>query len=360
MRERHILMTGYPGFIARRLVRKLLASDDRVRITAIVEASRFDAASADIARISAPRIKAITGDVTAMDLGLSGDEFRRVISDVTEIHHLAAVHRLGVDRATADRVNVQGTRNVLDLARSAKGLERLVHFSSAYVSGRREGVILEEELEHSAGFHNPYEATKYQAELLVRSVKDRLPITIIRPSAVVGDSRTGEIDRFDGVYHFGILLAASPAAIAIPLPGEGSAPLNIVPVDYLVDAVHALTVQDETIGKTFHVVDPNPLSGRGVYELVARRAGKKLPRFHVSANLTKALLRIPGLERMAPVSHQVVDYLNHMAFYGSANTVDALEGTGIRCPRFESYVDNLIAYVREHAAARTGVLTAAS
>lgn len=351
-------MTGYPGFIAKKLVKKLLATDDRLRITALVEPAKLDAAEADIARLGGARVKTVTGDISAMDLGLSGDEYRRLIGDVTEIWHLAAIHKLGVDRATAERINVQGTRNVAELALAIHSIDRFVHFSSAFVSGSRVGVIREEELETGAGFRNPYEATKHQAEVLLRARGDRLPLTVFRPSAVVGDSRSGEIDRFDGIYHFGIMLAASPAAIAIPLPGDGRAPLNIVPVDYVVDAVHAITAQPETIGKTFHIVDPNPLSAQGVYELIARRSGKKPPKYHVSANLTKALLRMPGLERFAPVSHQVVDYLNHMAFYSSANTMDALEGTGIRCPRFETYVDNLITYVRQQPS-RPGTTAAA-
>jgi len=347
MAHRHALITGYPGFIARRLVRKLLAADDGLTVSALVLAEEKSAAEAEALRVGpTDRIRILVGDVAAMDLGLSGEEYRRLVDEVTEVHHLAAVQRVGVERAVAERVNVGGTQNVLDLARSLTRLERLVYFSSAFVSGRRVGVIREEELEHGAGFRSPYEATKHHAERLVRLAADKLPITIIRPSAVVGDSRTGEIDRFDGVYHFVLMLAASPAAIPIPLPGHGDAPLNLVPVDYVVDAVHAITAQPETIGKTFHIVDPNPMSARGVYAMVAERAHKKVPRYTVSANLTKALLRIPGLDKIAPVSGQVVDYLNHLAFWSSANTLDALEGTGIRCPRFETYVDNLVGFAR--------------
>jgi nucleoside-diphosphate-sugar epimerase len=347
MAQRSVLVTGYPGFIARRLVRKLLATDDRATITALVEAAQLDAAEADRARVDAgERLRVVTGDVTAMDLGLSGDEVRQVVATTTEVHHLAAVQRLGVDRGTAERVNVGGTRNVLALAGEMQHLERLVHFSSAFVSGLRTGVIREEDLEHDAGFHNAYEATKYQAELLVRQASKRLPITVIRPSAVVGDSRTGEVDRLEGVYHFLIFIAASPAAIPVPLPGDGSAPLNLVPVDYVVDAVQAIAAEPSTIGKTFHVVDPNPWSVRHVYALVAERAGRRAPGLSVPQNLTKALLRIPGLERLAPVGHQVVDYLNQLAFYTSPNVTEVLDGTGIRCPRFESYVDALVAYAK--------------
>ncbi|MFO0724996.1 MAG: SDR family oxidoreductase [Myxococcota bacterium] len=347
MGHRHALVTGYPGMIARRLVKKLLGTDDQLFITALIEASEAERAEAELLRIGAgDRLRVMTGDVTAMDLGLSGGEYRKLLDQTTEVYHLAALQRLGVDRALADRVNVRGTQNVLDFAGSLRHLERMVHFSSAFVSGSRVGVIREEELEHGSGFRNPYEATKYQAELRVREAQKRLPITIVRPSAVVGDSRTGEIDRMEGVYQFLILIAASPAAFPIPLPGAGSAPLHLVPVDFVVDAVHAIASMAETIGKTYHIVDPSPWSARGVYELVAERSGRRAPRYSVSPNLTKALLRIPGLERFAPLSHQVVDYLNQLAFYAPANTLDALEGTGIRCPRLESYIDNLIAYVR--------------
>lgn len=355
MTHRHVFLTGYPGFIARRLLRKLLSADDTLRVTALTEASRLAQAQDDLREINrqttadiSQRVQLVTGDVTAMDIGLSGPEFRELVNEVTEVFHLAAVHRLGVDRPTATRVNVMGTQNMLDVAASMKQLRRFVHFSSAYVSGRREGVVMEDELDRAQVFRNPYEATKFEAEKRVLAAGRELPVTIIRPPAVVGDSKSGEIDRFDGVYHIGLLLAASPVPISFPLPGQGSAPLHLIPVDYLVDAVHVITEQPDTVGKTFHVVDPNPLSVERVFGRVAGAAGRKTPRYGVSPNLTKALLRIPGLERIAPVSHQVIDYLNHLAFYNSKNTMATLEGTGVHCPSFDSYVDNLVRYARDY------------
>ncbi|MCK6547682.1 SDR family oxidoreductase [Myxococcota bacterium] len=357
MGDRHALVTGFPGFIARRLVRKLVSADDDVVLTLIVEPTQLDAAKKELATLATAlgertrideRVRILSGDITWMDLGLSGPEFRTIVGSATEVYHLAAIHAVGGDKDHMSAVNVQGTANVLEVARAMKKLERFVHFSSAYVSGDRVGVILEEELDAGQGFHNAYESTKHKAEQLVRRETERLPITIVRPAGVVGDSRTGEIDRFDSVYHIGMLLAASPVAITIPLPGPGHAPLNLVPVDYVVDAVHAIAASPATIGRTFHVVDPNPLSSRSVYDAIAARTGRKLPRYNVSPNLTKVLLRIPGLERFAAVSHQAIDYLNHMAFYNSRNTMEALDGTGIRCPQFEDYVDNLMRYVREY------------
>ncbi len=352
-----ILMTGFPGFIARRLLTKLLSADDAVRAVVLVEASQEEPARALIGRMAdrdtsesplGARVDVVVGDITAMDCGLSGAEFRALTENATEVYHLAAINSLSADRRLFELVNVHGTANVLALARAMRRLERFVHFSSAYVSGDRSGVIMEDELDRGQGFRNNYEATKHQAELLARRAMERIPITVIRPAGVVGDSRTGEIDRFDTAYHLGMLLVASPVAFAVPIPGEGHAPLNLVPVDYLVDAVHAIVGEPDTIGTTFHVVDPNPLSTRRVYEAIAERAGRKLPKFSVSANVTKALLRIPGLERLAPVSHHAIDYLNNMAFYNSRNTLAALEGTGIRCPHFESYVENLMQYVRDY------------
>jgi thioester reductase-like protein len=350
-------MTGFPGFIARRLLTKLLSADDTVRATVLVEASQEEtarsliAAMADRATSEAPlgaRVDVVVGDITAMDCGLSGVEFRGLTENATEVFHLAAINSLTADRRTAELVNVHGTANVLALARAMRRLERFVHFSSAYVSGDRTGVIMEDELDRGQGFRNSYEATKHQAEILVKRASERLPVTVVRPAGVVGDSRTGEIDRFDTAYHLGMLLVASPVKFAVPIPGEGSAPLNLVPVDYLVDAVHAIASEPQSVGQTYHVVDPNPLSTRRVYQTIADRAGRKLPKFSVSANVTKALLRIPGLERLAPVSHHAIDYLNNMAFYNSRNTLAVLEGTGIRCPHFESYVENLMQYVRDY------------
>ncbi|MEM7677427.1 MAG: epimerase, partial [Myxococcota bacterium] len=141
---------------------------------------------------------------------------------------------------------------------------------------------------------------------------------------------------------------ASPVAMPVPLVGEGRAPLNLVPVDYVVDASCAIVSTPASIGQTFHVVDPNPLPARRVYEAVAERAGRKPSRYRVPPNLTKALLRFPGMERFAHVSHQAIDYLNSMVFYNSRNTLRILDGTGIECPDFETYVETLMQYVRDH------------
>lgn len=355
-RSRHAWVTGFPGFIARRLVKKLLAADDAIEVSVLVEASHEAHAQEEVLRLSesehhagapvAGRLHLMLGDIAAMDVGLSGSEFRSLAQKVTEVYHLAAVHSPRADRRQLQAVNVLGTSNVLAVARAMQRLERFMYFSSAYVSGDRTGVILEEELECGQGFRNAFEETKHRAEVLVRHANSAIPVTILRPAGVVGDSRTGEIDRSASVYQMIMLLAALPVGTFLPIPGEGRAPLNIAPVDYIVDVAHAISLQPKTAGKTFHVVDPNPMSTRTVVEMVAKRSGRKTPRYQLPVHLTKRVLRIPGLERFSSVDHQAIDYLNHMVFYNARNTMDAIDGTGIRCPSLEDYVDHLISYAK--------------
>ncbi len=346
----HAFLTGYPGFIGKRLARRLLAEHPRARLSLLVQDKFRQDAEAYVSALPAEqsaRVKLYTGDVAKMDLGLSGPEIEELTTQVTHVFHLAAVQYLGVPADEAERVNVGGTRNMLMLARELGRLVRFVHFSTCYVSGDRIGVITEDELDEGQAFRNHYESTKLRAEKLVRQAMDALPITVLRPSIVIGDSRTGEIDRFDGIYAMGILIVTSPISVPLPLPGSGVAPLNLVPVDFVTKATLHLALDPKAEGGTFHLVDPNPLSSRHVYELIAKRAGKKLPKVTLSYGIAKRILRMPLVERFSRVQVQALDYLNHLAIYNCGNTLTALEGTGILCPRFDTYVDALISYVRE-------------
>lgn len=341
-------VTGYPGFIGKRLVQHIAKQDPEGKIYLLVQQKFAKDARKYVERIKTARIELLVGDIVDMHLGLSGEEYNRVCDEVTDIFHLAAIFYLGVPRDVAWRVNVDGTRNVLELARECKHLRRFNHFSTCHVSGDRIGVIAEDELDQGQAFRNAYEETKFQAEKLVRRAADKLPVTIYRPSTVVGDSKTGEIDRFDGPYYLGILLVTSPLAVPLPLPGNGVAPLNVVPVDFVVEAVWALSHDERAVGKTLHLVDPNPMSARRVYELIAERANKKLPRFNISAKAADVMLRLPFLEKVARPQRAAISYVNQLAIYNSYNTLTLLDGTGIHCPPLASYLDKLVEYVREY------------
>jgi thioester reductase-like protein len=340
-------VTGYPGFIGKRLVEHIAREDPRGHIYLLVQAKFLKEASAYAERIQGARVELLQGDIVDMHLGLSGEEYQRLCDGVTDIFHLAAIQYLGIPRETAWRVNVDGTRNVLELARDCSALRRFNHFSTCYVSGERVGVIAEDELDVGQEFRNAYEETKFQAEKLVQRAAKELPATIYRPSSVVGDSRTGEIDRFEGPYYLGILLVTSPLAVPLPLPGNGVAPLNVVPVDFVVSAVWAISRDARGVGRTFHLVDPNPMSARRVYELIAEKAHKRLPKFTLPARATDAVLRLPVLERLARPQRAAISYVNHLAIFNCHNTLELLDGTGIRCPPLSSYLDMLVGYVRE-------------
>ncbi len=346
-------VTGFPGFIGKRLVRGLVADAQGAdRLVLLVQPKDVPAARAALAELGTRRGEVLEGDVQQMHLGLSGAEWKALAAEVTDVWHLAGRTGLRIPRAEMKRINLEGTRNVLELCQAARRLQRLSHFSTAYVSGDRVGVILEDELAMGQHFHNAYEETKHQAELLVRRAQSSLPATIFRPSIVVGDSRTGEIDRFEGPYALAILLVASPLTVPLPLPGDAVAPLNVVPVDFVVDAARSIARNPDGAGKTVHLVDPSPLSARRVYELIAAHAGKKLPSVSMPARAFQALLQLPLLERFSGVHRPAIEYVNHLAIYNCRNLIELLDGTGIKCPPIASYLDRLIEFVAASYARR--------
>jgi nucleoside-diphosphate-sugar epimerase len=337
-------VTGFPGFIGKRLVAYLAKQNPQGRISVLVQPKFVEEATAYARTLSGAAIDILSGDIVDLHLGLAGPEYQRLVDETTHLFHLAAISYLGMPRETARRVNVDGTRNVLELGRECRVLERLVHFSTCYVAGTRVGVIAEDELEAGQTFRNAYEQTKYEAERLVDRAKASLPITIVRPGTVVGDSRTGEIDRFEGPYYLGMLLVLSPLVLPLPLPGNGVAPLNVVPVDFVVAATWVLAQHPAAAGKTVHLVDPNPMSARRAYELIAERANRKLPRFSLSARATDLFLRLPGVEKVARPQRAAINYVNHLALYSCGTALELLDGSGVRCPPLASYLDRLVDY----------------
>jgi len=160
------------------------------------------------------------------------------------------------------------------------------------------------------------------------------------------EGRAGEVVRVDGPYLLILLIVTSPPDFALPLPGRGNAKLNVVPIDYVVRAASAIGRSDRARGKTFHLVDPDPLPVRRVFELVARAGGRRLPRGFIPANITKALLRTPGLERFAKSPRALLETLGTDVTYDHAHTDEILADKSIRCPPFESYVERLVEYVQ--------------
>jgi len=344
-----VLLTGFPSFHARRMCEELLRAPGRTLVHAVVH-PKFEVEARDaldaLPLEQRARVNVIEGDAAAMDLGLSGAEWKALAAEVDRIHHMAQVSYLGADRKLAEAVNLGGAREVLELARMCRSLKLLVFHSTAQVSGTRDGLVLEHELEKGQDFRNVVEETLARAEKSMRAAMKSLPITILRPTIVVGDSQTGEVDRFDGPYFLILLIVTSPPELPLPLPGRGDTFLNLVPIDYVVRAASAISRDPRAKGRTFHIGDPAPLTARRVFELVAAAGGRRTPRGFIPANLTKALLRTPGLDRLAKSPRAFLDALATPVTYSFANTTELLADTDIRCPPFESYVDGLVEYVQ--------------
>ncbi|MCG8425177.1 MAG: SDR family oxidoreductase [Proteobacteria bacterium] len=345
-----VLVTGFPGFIARRLVAKILASDTIARVYLVCQPGPAEQAREFLAGLPGQhgeRAELVIGDAADMDLGLAGSEYCNLAGEVTTIHHLSGSEPAVSDRHLARRLDVGGTRGIIELAEGCTGLRRLCHWSTAAVSGKRKGIILEEELDEGQSFHSIHEETKFQAEKLAQFAGRRLPVTVFRPGIVIGDSKSGEFDKLDGPHYLMFLIATNPTQVSLPLPGRGSRPLNLTPVDYVVDAAYALSRDERAAGKTFHLTDPNPLSARRIYELVAEHSHTKPPRGYIPGRITRSLLRVPGLEDLARGPLSFLDALDHHAVYNCRLTQELLADSGLRCPPFDSYVDKIIHRIRE-------------
>ncbi len=344
MSGKAVLVTGYPNFVVRRLVERLAAQGRRVYLLCREDFEK--AARRDFARLE-EQVRLVTGDVVSMDLGLSGAEVKVMRAEVGTVFHLAGIYYLGSSETEMERVNIEGTRNALAFSAELPGLERFVHYSTAFVAGSREGVILEDELPEPPRFRNSFERTKFMAERIVRGAMGELPVSIVRPSLIVGDSRSGEIEKLDGPYFFMQVLVNLPIDIHLPLVGKGAFPLNLVPVDFVVAALAHVAEHPAAVGRTFHLVDQNPLPARMVFEMLCKAADKKAPRGVIPHNLATALMKMPGLEKGWRSPRLFVECLNQLVLYNAMNTAEILGGSGIACPPFSSYVGNLVAFLKK-------------
>lgn len=352
--EAVLLLTGLPSLYARKMAEQILGAEPRALVYGLVSAADSNAALAAIAALppeQRDRVVLVEGDPSAMDLGLSGEEFRKLTREVDRIHHVAHVSWVGAERKVAHAANVVGAAEIIEFSRAATDLECLVFHSTAHVSGDRTGVVYEEDLSSGQAFRSDVEETRMRAEVLIRRAMRDVPIAVVRPTTMVGDSG-GEGDRLDGLYLLVLLIVATPAEIAIPLPGKGDVPLNIVPIEFVVQAAHAIGRHPGAPGRTFHLADGAPLSARSVFDLVARAGGRRTAKSYIPSNLAKALLRTPGIERFVRSPRAFVEQLTTAVRYDTRNADQVLRGTGIACPAFDSYVDQLVAVVQDHLKAR--------
>jgi len=347
-----VLMTGFPGFLGSALLPGILKRTDGSALC-LVQPKFAKRAQRRVEKMSSAdpflegRIRLIEGDITQAGLGLAAD----ALAEVTEAWHLAAAYDLTVPRDVAVRVNVDGTRHVLDALERCPKLTRLHYFSTCYVSGRYAGPFGEDDLEVGAPFNNYYEETKNLAEADVRwHMSAGMPATIYRPAIVVGDSRTGETQKFDGPYFVMQWLLRQPRHAVLPVAGDPtSTRVNVVPRDFVVDAVAYLSGLPASEGRTYQLADPRPLTVDEMTDVLADATGRVLVKVPLPRKLAKAsLAHVPGLYRLMQIPPQAVDYFSHPTFYLTEHCRADLAGSGIEVPSFRSYVDRLVDYMLSH------------
>jgi len=349
-----IFMTGIPGYIGKWLVDRLINKAPGAEFTFLIQEKLRRAAESFVQQTNekypgfADRARLIPGDISQPALGLSENQYDELADEITHVWHLAAIYDLSVPAAVVYRVNVLGTANILDFCEACQKLLRLDYVSTCYVSGQRKGLILERELDEGQTFKNHYEATKCWAEMEVRRRQRLIPSLIHRPAVVVGDSQSGETDKYDGPYFLLSLLEKIPLQLRMVNVGSGHAEFNIVPVDFLTDAMAELWTLDEALGHTVHLADPAPRTSREIITEMSKLMGMGGVLGTIPPWMIEQALDVKLIREIFKIPHNTIVYLNHDAQHDTSNQRKFLSRSGLRCPDFFSYLPRLIEYRKNH------------
>jgi thioester reductase-like protein len=347
-----IFITGFPGFIAGKLVKRL--ANPWTEFFLLVQPDFVEKAMLEIEKISAEtntpleNFCILKGDITEDALGMSQEDLQFAQEKTTSIFHLAAIYDLSVKKEIAFKVNVEGTKNVNSFAKTITSLKRYNYISTCYIAGNRTGKVLETELEHDKGFKNYYEETKYLAEVEVEKLKSELPITIIRPAVVVGDSKTGETAKYDGVYYVINYLKKFPSLFRLINVGNTKVTVNLVPVDFVVEGLYHLSKDQRAIGKTVALADPNALSTADACDAIAESLCGKRSIVKMPKKMMERILLLPFSPLISGLPHSGVPYFHHPQDFDTKIGENLLKLYGISCPTFPSYVKNLIEFVKKN------------
>lgn len=352
VRERCVLITGAPSFVAIQLLWRILEKEPDTHVHLIVRGDRIVKTEEFIERAPTghDRVTIHRGTVIDPNFGLHDHVFEQLCEQVTDFYHLSSMHHLGAAKQQVEEVNILGTRVALAAAAKFKNLHRFHYYSTAFVCGAREGVILENDLEQGQTFRSTYERTRLTAELDVRRAMKDLPISVYRASLVVGDSRSGEIYWLDGPWIFIQAIARNPERLPTLLPSAIHNPFNVVPVDFVAHAMHAISLRPDTEGYTFHLADPAPVSQASAFRLLRRHIEEGPVLTSFGGRLRDRLLHLRFFEKRTKQGRPFLNELDNLAIFNTAHTLKALRGTDIYCPYFPDYVATLVQFAHEEGA----------
>lgn len=357
----HVFLTGATGFLGGQIMRRILVKYPQTRLSVLVRANARESAQERIDRLisgtlgeaeaekARERVEVVEGNVVPRDLALTSQVLSRLQGCVDHVIHCAATIRFDLPLEVARRDNTEGTRHVLDFSDRLPRLRRLDYVGTAYVAGRRKGLVKENELDVGQPFWNSYERTKMEAEKLVRAFAAHRPTAIYRPSIIVGDSRTGETTAFQGLYQ---VMPLYMRRLILAIPADPYTRVDLVPADYVLDALFALMDSSASIGRCFHLTS-GPGNTCTVDELVRilSEFTKIKPPPYVSFEsyhrLVKPLFRtfLWGKKRAAMLKGEYyLPYLSSKLAFDKSTTNECLEGTGIRVPHPASYFRRLVAF----------------
>lgn len=346
----NVLLTGFPGFLAENLMDRLVELQKDSTFYLLIQPKLRGVATRKLAELEDAhphfegRWELVEGDITDPLLGMSEEQYQELAGTIGAVWHLAAIYDLAVPEQVAYRVNVTGTIHVIDFCEACDDLRRFNYISTCYVSGEREGMIYEDELDEGQGHKNHYESTKFWAEVEVQRRSEDVPTVVFRPGIVVGDSRTGETAKYDGPYYLMKVLDKLPNWMPMVNIGKGDAVVNLVPVDFVTDAMAYLGHKDGVAGQVFQLADPNPMRARDVVALTLDCMNKAPALARVPSGLVDTALRNEKVEELVGMPREALVYFNHDARYDTSNTQRELKDTAIRCPHLSTYWQTLVDY----------------
>jgi len=357
-------VTGATGFIGKRLVAKLLGRPGATVyfLTRAVELPRLQELY-DYWGCREDRVIPIVGDLTQPRLGVANADIDRLKGKIDHFFHLAAIYDLKASAEDQQRANVDGTRNTVRLAEEI-GTRHFHLVSSIAAAGLFEGLFREDMFEEAENLENPYFRTKHDSEGIVRR-ECTIPWRIFRPAIVVGDSRTGEMDKIDGPYYFFKLIQKMRRMFPswMPTIGIEGGRINVVPVDFVVAAMDHIAHLEGQDGQCFHLTDPAPMRVGDLLNTFARAAHAPEMAMRINAALLgfipksvrKAMFALTPIRRIRTaimkdlgLPDDVLDFINYPTRFDCRETLRALKGTGIAVPPLDSYAWRLWDYWERH------------